>query len=94
MKIRNTTRDGLLHYLETTRIQAKSFSMMELTNWCASMIKEVKEVGDFEVFAYIRGINKVYDKLPAAQRKLPAVEVPADIAKEMKALEQAFKNRY
>lgn len=94
MRIRNTTRDGLLHYLETTRVQAKSFSMMDLTNWCISTIKEVKAVDDFEVFGYIRGINKVYDKLPAAQRKLPAVEVPADIAKEMKALEQAFKNRY
>lgn len=94
MKIKTTTRDGLLHYLETTRIQAKSFSMMELANWCSIMIKEVKAIGDFEVFGYIRGINKVYDKLPAAQRKLSVVEVPADIAKEMKALEQAFKNRY
>lgn len=94
MKIRNTTRDGLMTYLETTRIQAKSFSMMELTNWCASTIRDVKTAADFEIFAYIRGINKVYNKLPAAQRKLPAIDVPADIVKEMKALEQAFKNRY
>ncbi|QBZ70697.1 hypothetical protein pETSU_116 [Edwardsiella phage pEt-SU] len=94
MRIRNTTRDGLLHYLETTRVQAKSFSMMDLTNWCISTIKEVKAAGDFEVFAYIRGINKAYDKLPAAQRKLPVVDVPSNIVKEMKALDQAFKNRY
>lgn len=93
MTMKIHTQEELIEMLAKTQVQAKSFGMLKLVEWCKKQKRVINKLEFADIFSYNRGLYKVTGELPRHQQSLPVIEVPVDIAADMVELSNKFNRR-